>query len=234
MFNERLVFGTMVAPMSPSTSSSPVDLARATRNPDVASLIRDCLEKDGCQRADNGAVVADTGKYTGRTPKDKHTVREPSSEDRIWWDANNAMTPEAFVGVRDKVARYLADKPLYVIDAFAGADPKTRIAVRFIVERPYHALFIKQLLIRPTAEELATYAPDWTVVDAGRLKMEPGVDPVPGDAVIALDFAERQVLIVGTEYAGEMKKSVFTIMNWPPPVAGDPLHALLGERRAAR
>ncbi len=203
----------MTAPMSPSTSPSPVDLAHAIRNPDVASLIQDCLEKDGCRRADNGAVVADTGKYTGRTPKDKHTVREPSSEGRIWWDANNAMTPDAFVAVREKVAVYLSDKSLYVIDTYAGADLKSRIAVRFVVERPYHALFIKQLLIRPTAEELATYTPDWTVVDAGKLKMEPGADPVPGDAVIALNFAERQVLIVGTEYAGEMKKSAFTIMN---------------------
>lgn len=202
---------------------SPVDLtavAEVFQNPSTAVLIEHCLERDGCRRASNGAVVAYTGTYTGRTPKDKHTVRSPESESRIWWDNNRPLEPEAFASVREKVADYLRDKTIYVIDTFAGADPAHRIAVRFIVERPYHALFIKQLLIRPTEAELAAYEPDWTVVDAGKLKMVPGQDPVPGDAVIALNLEERQVLIAGTEYAGEMKKSVFTIMNFLLPLEG--------------
>ncbi len=202
--------------MSPSKSPSPVDLARASElfsNLDVPTLIAHCLERDGCRLAASGAVVAYSGKYTGRTPKDKRTVREPSSESRIWWEGNHAIAPEDYVRVRERVTEYLDGKALYVVDTFAGADPATRIAVRFIVERPYHALFIRQLLLRPTPDERASFVPEWTVVDAGRLKMTPGRDPVPGDAAILLNLAEREVLIAGTEYAGEMKKSVFTIMN---------------------
>ena len=201
--------------MSPSVSSivDPIRAVEAFRNLDVPTLIEHCLERDGCRRAADGAVVAYSGAYTGRTPKDKRTVREPSSEDRIWWDGNHAIAPEAYAAVRERVLDHLGDKAVYVVDAYAGADPAHRIAVRFVVERPYHALFVHQLLLRPTPEELAAFAPDWTVIDAGRLKMVPGRDPVPGDAAILLDFAHREVLIAGTEYAGEMKKSVFTIMN---------------------
>lgn len=200
----------------------PIDLSQAevVYNPSVDTLISDCVQHDDCRLAANGAVVAYTGKYTGRTPKDKHTVREPGSEADIWWENNNSMSPEAFAGVRAKLGAYANGRKLYVIDTYGGADPQYRIAARFIVERPYHALFIKQLLIRPTNEELASYKPDWTIVDFGKLKMDPEIDPVKGDAVIALNFAERQVLIAGTEYAGEMKKSVFSVMNYLLPLQG--------------
>ena len=203
-------------------SSPLIDLSTAAevfRNPDVPTLIAHCLERDGCRRATNGAVVAYTGKYTGRTPKDKHTVRDASTEDRIWWGPNNPMTPETYAQVRSRVGEHMAGRSLYVIDTFGGADPAHRIAVRFIVERAYHALFIRQLLLRPSPEELARFTPDWTIVDAARLSMVPG-EIVPGDAVIAIDPSAREVLIAGTEYAGEMKKSVFTIMNDLLPSAG--------------
>ena len=206
--------------MSTPKTPSPIALSRAQHNLDVDTLIQHCVELDGCVRIQNGAVVAYSGKYTGRTPKDKHTVREPSSEGRIWWDNNRPLDPADYVKVRDRIADYLNDKPLYVVDAFAGADPDYRIAVRFIVERPYHALFIRQLLIRPTPEELASFVPDWTVIDAGKFSLQSGVDPVPGEAVIALNLAEREVLIAGTEYAGEMKKSIFTVMNDLLPTQG--------------
>jgi phosphoenolpyruvate carboxykinase (ATP) len=198
----------------------PVDLSSALYNLDVETLIQHCLEVDACELAENGAVVAYSGKYTGRTPKDKHIVRESDTEHEIWWENNRPLNPEDYQAIRSKIGTYLKDRPKYIVDTFAGADPAYRIAVRFIVERPYHALFIRQLLIRPTSEELATFSPDWTVFDAGRLKMTPGIDPVPGDAVIALSLANREVLIAGTEYAGEMKKSVFTIMNGLLPWQG--------------
>lgn len=207
----------------PSNQPKPFDLSAAKQvfsNPDVETLIAHCLESDSCALADNGAVVAYTGKYTGRTPKDKHTVREPGSEAHIWWENNHEMSEATFDRVQAKLQAYVPGKTIYVIDTFGGADPKYRIAARFIVERPYHALFIKQLLIRPTAEELANYEPDWTVVDMGKLSMDPATDGVPGDAVIALHMARKQVLIAGTQYAGEMKKSVFTIMNYLLPLQG--------------
>ena len=147
-------------------------------------------------------------------------VVNEDSEPNIWWENNSRMTPELFEALRLKVDGYSAGKEVYVIDTFGGADPHHRIAVRFIVERPYHALFIKQLLIRPTAEELETFEPDWTVADFGKLKLDPEVDHTRSDAVIALNIPAKQVLIAGTEYAGEMKKSVFTIMNYLLPLDG--------------
>lgn len=197
-------------------SSAPIDLgdaAEVVRNPDPKRLANDCLETDGCRLASNGAVVAYSGKYTGRTPKDKFTVLEADTEDDVWWANNNALAPFAFDHIRGKFRAYAHGKRLYVIDAFAGADPEYRIAVRVIVERPYHALFIRQLLIRPTEEELANFVPDWYVVDFGLMPMDPAVDGTKGEAVIAMRFSERQVLIAGTQYAGEMKKSVFSAMN---------------------
>jgi phosphoenolpyruvate carboxykinase (ATP) len=208
----------------PSTAlTSPIDLSSAAeivRNPSIEQLIEDCLAYDDCKLASNGAVVAYTGKYTGRTPKDKVTVREPGSEANVWWENNGETTPEHFARIREKFQGYVPGKKLYVIDTFGGADPKHRIKARFIVERPYHALFIKQLLIRPTAEELATYEPDWTVIDFGKMKMDPQADGTRGDAVIALSFEQKQVLIAGTQYAGEMKKSIFTVMNYMLPLNG--------------
>lgn len=208
--------------MSSVTERPKIDLSSASEifaNLPIAELVEHCLQ-DGDQLAASGALVALTGKYTGRTPKDKHTVREASSEANIWWENNAEMAPETFAKLREKASEYIRGNKLYVIDTFGGADPEHRICARFIVKRPYHALFIKQLLIRPTAEELETYEPEWTIVDLGDLSCDPAVDGTKGDAVIALNFAEKMVLIMGTQYAGEMKKSVFTILNYLLPLKG--------------
>lgn len=194
--------------------------AKVYNNLATEELIKHCLEKDGCKITSSGAVVAYTGKYTGRTPKDKFTVVDAESEPHIWWDNNSRMDDELFGSIRGKMADYAVGKELYVVDTYGGADPAHRISVRFIVERPYHALFIKQLLIRPNAEELASFNPNWTVVDFGKLSLDPAVDGTRGDAVIALNMPEQMVLIAGTQYAGEMKKSVFTIMNYLLPLKG--------------
>ncbi len=187
-------------------------------NPSVEMLIADCLEQDGCKLTQSGAVVAYSGKYTGRTPKDKHVVRDPSSEEHIWWENNNPLSPSTFARIEGKFEDYVEGKKLYIIDTYGGADPDHQIKVRFVLERPYHALFMKQLLIRPNPTELAEFVPEWTVVDFGKMKMDPEVDGTRGEAVIALNFETRKVLIAGTEYAGEMKKSVFTIMNYLLPL----------------
>lgn len=201
---------------------APFDLSTVAtlhKNLPIAELIEHAV-RSGDTLAANGALVAYTGKYTGRTPKDKHTVREPSSEANIWWDNNTAMEPEVFACLKEKVNAYIKGKTLYQVDTFGGADPNHRIHARFLVERPYHATFIKTLLIRPSAEELATYEPDWTIIDLGSLTCDPATDGTKGDAVIALNFAEKTVIILGTQYAGEMKKSVFTILNYLLPLKG--------------
>jgi phosphoenolpyruvate carboxykinase (ATP) len=204
-------------------SAEPYDLSVAAtviRNPSIESLQEDGLQFDGDVLASTGAMVAISGKYTGRTPKDKFIVATPDVEADIWWGNNNRMEPDVFEGLHAKAQETMGGKRLYVIDTFAGADPKYRIAVRFIVERPYHAFFIKQLLIRPSAEELKHFQPDWTVVDLGRYTTDAEKDRVRSEATVAVHFAHREAIIFGTEYAGEMKKSVFSIMNLLLPKQG--------------
>src|SRR5688572_20394507 len=171
-------------------------------------------------RASNSALVSKTGKYTGRTPGDKAVVREPSSEENIWWENNKEISAEKFAALKQKVQAYLAGKDLYVVDAYGGADPKHRISVRVIVERAWHALFIKTLLIRPDEQALGGFAADWTIIDVSEMEADPAVDGTAGTAFILLNFAEKLVMIGGTQYAGEMKKSVFTILNYLLPLKG--------------
>ncbi len=205
------------------TTAEPVDLNQASEvlyNLSADELIKIALEEDNAELASNGAVVCRSGKYTGRTPKDKVIVADGQTEDKIWWENNGRIDQAAFENVRDELRNYARGKKLFVIDTYGGADPKYRIAVRFIVERAYHALFIKQLLIRPSQDELKNFQPDWTVVDMGKLQLDPTKLGIRSEACIALNFSEKQVLIAGTQYAGEMKKSVFSIMNYLLPLQG--------------
>ena len=191
------------------------------RNLTTPQLIEHALQHGDGMLADNGALVAYTGQYTGRTPKDKRTVREPSSEANIWWENNTAMEPEEFEALRSKANAALATKErLYVVDAYGGADPNHRIKVRVVTENAYHAQFIKTLLIRPSVEELATFEPEWTIVNLCNESYVRQVNGETRDAVIALNFGTKEVLIMGTKYAGEMKKSVFTILNYLLPIKG--------------
>lgn len=194
--------------------------ASVDANLSVPELVERAIREGEDVLASNGALVVRSHKFTGRTPQDKYTVREPGSQEHIWWENNASMSPETFRRLLEKANEYVRGKRLFVVDAFAGADPSHRICARFIVERPYHALFIKQLLIRPGAEELDSYRPEWTIADLPNLKADPAADGTRSEAVIALNFAEKTVLILGTHYAGEMKKSVFTILNYLLPLKG--------------
>lgn len=199
---------------------SPDSAASVFRNLSVAELVEHALRNGEAVLASNGALVARTGKYTGRTPKDKVTVREPSSEGHIWWDNNQPIDPEIYEGLKAKANAALRGKRVYVLDAFGGADSEHRIRVRVITEKAWHALFIKQLLIRPSVEDLQEFNPDWTILNLCTEKCDPQRDGTRSEAAIALSFAHREVLILGTEYAGEMKKSVFTVLNYLLPLKG--------------
>jgi phosphoenolpyruvate carboxykinase (ATP) len=208
-----------------ATTDSPkaqFDLSSSTivSNPSIDQLIRDAVGFDDAIQIGNGAVRVGSGKYTGRVPQYKYIVRTPDLDEKIWWDNNHPISSEQFRQLRQIAQEHLTGRPLYVIDTFAGADPEHRISVRFVLERPYHALFIKQLLIRPTANELRDFVPDWTIVDVGKHPLEAASLGLDGDAAVALDFGRQEGVIVGTEYAGEIKKSVFTIMNLLLPSAG--------------
>lgn len=199
------------------------DLSSAAKvywNLSPAELVEQAIRNGEGELAANGALVARTGKYTGRTPKDKCVVKDAETTDKVWWENNADIDQAQFEKLAAKAQKSFAGKTLYVVDTYGGADPENRIKARFIVEKAWHALFIRTLLIRPAVEEFASYEPDWTVVDMCTESCDPSADNTKGDAVIALNFSSHEVVIMGTQYAGEMKKSVFTILNYILPLKG--------------
>ncbi len=189
-------------------------------NPGTAELYESAIKRGEAAIAHLGPLVARTGKYTGRTPKDKFIVREPESEGRIWWDGNQAFDPEAFDRLQRRVAEYLEGKELFVQDCYVGADPAYRRSVRFVTELAWHNLFVRNLFIRRPAGEAFDHEPDFTVLSAPRFLADPAIDGTRTSAFIILNFAKRMILIGGTEYAGELKKSIFTVMHYLLPLQG--------------
>ncbi|HEY8844227.1 MAG TPA: phosphoenolpyruvate carboxykinase (ATP), partial [Gaiellaceae bacterium] len=180
-------------------------------NPTTSVLYNHALVRAEGQLAEGGPLAVDTGVHTGRSPKDKFVVREPSSEDRIWWgDVNQELGEDSYEGLRGKLIAHLdAQASLYVVDAFAGADPAHRITVRVITDHPYHALFAKTMFIEPTEEELDAFEPDALVLHAPGLEAVPAEDGTRSGTFVVLHPGRTEVLIGGTFYAGEIKKSIF-------------------------
>jgi phosphoenolpyruvate carboxykinase (ATP) len=194
------------------------------RNLSPAQLYEHAIRYErGSSIADSGALVAYSGAKTGRSPRDKRVVKHADSEKDVWWGpVNLPMDERAFHLNRERAVDYLnTSERLYVIDAFAGWDPRHRLKIRVICSRPYHALFMHTMLIRPTAAELAAFGePDYVIFNAGRFPANRLTEGMTSKTSIALSFEERQMVILGTEYAGEMKKGVFTIMNYLMPKQG--------------
>jgi phosphoenolpyruvate carboxykinase (ATP) len=187
---------------------------RIFENPTTSMLYTRALRRGDGRLAEGGPLVVDTGRYTGRSPKSKFVVREPGSEDRIWWgDVNQEITEEHFEGLREKVVAYLGEQDLYVVNAFAGADPEHRLAVRVITYSPWHALFAKTLFIDPSEDELEDFEPAALVLHAPAVEADPEEDGTRSGTFVVLHPTRAEVLIGGTEYAGEIKKSIFTLMN---------------------
>jgi phosphoenolpyruvate carboxykinase (ATP) len=193
------------------------------RNPSPAALYEDALHFDEGVLASSGAIVAKSGAKTGRSPKDKRIVDTADSKQDVWWGPVNVrLSPKSFRSCRKRAVDYLARCPqLYVIDGFAGWDPAYRLKIRVICSRPYHALFMHNMLMRPSARELADFGtPDYTIYNAGSFPADSEVDGVTSDTSVALNFDSRELVILGTQYAGEMKKGVFTIMQYLMPKRG--------------
>ncbi len=188
-----------------------------------AVLYEEAVLHDQAQIVSSGAIAVSSGVKTGRSPKDKRVIRQASTEKDIWWgDVNIPMEESSFQLVKKQAIEYLDGcERLYVLDAFAGWDPNHRLKIRIICTRAYHALFMHNMLIRPTAEELANFGqPDYVIYNAGQTKADSSIPGVNTDTCIALNFASGEMVILGTEYAGEMKKGVFTIMNYLMPKKG--------------
>ena len=193
------------------------------RNPSPARLYEEALVRERAAITSKGALVNDSGAKTGRSPKDKRVVREGSSEADIWWGSVNIpMPPEDFDESKLRALDYLNTRELlYVIDGFAGWDPKNRIKIRIICCRAYHALFMDNMLIRPSTEELDNFGtPDFVVYNAGQFPSNPMQESVRSKTCVSLSFEKKEFVILGTQYAGEMKKGVFTIMNYLMPKKG--------------
>ena len=173
--------------------------------------------------SDAGALIAYSGEKTGRSPKDKRIVANPESQDDIWWgDVNIAIDEDTFLTNRERAVDYLnVCERLYIVDAFAGWDPEEKIKVRVICTRPYHALFMHTMLIRPTDEELENFGePDFVIYNAGRFPANRHTEGMTSKTSIDVCFEDKEMVILGTEYAGEMKKGVFTLMHYLMPKKG--------------
>ncbi|MCU0879099.1 MAG: phosphoenolpyruvate carboxykinase (ATP) [Pirellulaceae bacterium] len=193
------------------------------RNPPPALLYEDAIHFDEGMIADSGAINAKSGAKTGRSPKDKRIVESEEVRGDVWWGpVNMPLSPQSYRINRKRAVDYLSRSPrLYVIDGFAGWDPEHRLKVRVVCSRPYHALFMYNMLIRPTAEELADFGtPDYTIYNAGSFPADPEVEGVTSDTSVTLSFEHRELVILGTEYAGEMKKGIFTVMHYLMPKRG--------------
>lgn len=167
-----------------------------------------------------GAFLVSTGQFTGRSPKDKFVVRTPLVEKTIWWENNAPMTPDAFDVLRADMLAHMRGRDYHVQDLYAGADADHRLDVRVVAELAWHALFIRHLLRRPAREELDSFVPDWTIINCPSFKADPARHGCRTETVIALNFDRREILIANTEYAGENKKSVFTLLNYLLPEKG--------------
>lgn len=182
-----------------------------------AILIEDAVRKGEGKLAKSGAFCAETGQHTGRSPNDKFVVRDAETDGKIWWDNSKAMTREQFDVLLADFIALAKDKELYVQDLFAGADETHRLATRIYTELAWHSLFIRHMLRRPTEAQLVGFAPEFTVVNLPSFKADPKKHGTRSETVIACDFTRRIVLIGGTSYAGETKKSVFSFLNYLLP-----------------
>ncbi|MDA8017767.1 MAG: phosphoenolpyruvate carboxykinase (ATP) [Thermoanaerobaculia bacterium] len=187
-----------------------------------ARLYEEALRRGEARVAAHGPLVASTGPHTGRSPNDRYVVEEPSSKDNIWWGAVNVpVSEEVFERLETKVRQHLSERDLFVFDGFAGADERYRLNVRVVNENAWQNLFARNMFVRTTDRDvLEDFRPDFTVLHAPSLQAEPAEDGIRSGTFILLHFGRRLVLIGGTQYAGEIKKSIFTVMNYLLPKQG--------------
>ncbi len=184
------------------------------------ALVEAALKRGEGTLGKGGTFLVTTGKHTGRSPKDKFVVRTPSVEDTIWWENNKPMTPEAFDRLHADMIAHMKGRDYFVQDLFGGADPEHRLDVRVVTELAWHGLFIRHLLRRPTRDELNDFIPEFTIINCPSFKADPERHCCRSETVIALNFDKKLILIGNTAYAGENKKSVFTLLNYILPGKG--------------
>ena len=196
------------------------NVARVYWNLSVPALYEEAVRRREALMAAEGPLVCRTGQHTGRSPNDKFIVREPSSEDKVWWSkVNRPIEPQFFEALHRRMANYVEGRELFVQECFAGADPRYRLRIRIITEQAWHSLFARHMFIDlPDAGDRPAHTPDFTVIDMPGLHADPSSNGTNSEVFILLNFARKLVLIGGTSYAGEIKKSIFTVMNYVLPL----------------
>jgi phosphoenolpyruvate carboxykinase (ATP) len=203
------------------------DLDATYRNLSTAELYEHAIRNGEGSISAHGSLVVRTGKHTGRSPKDKFVVREPSSEGKVWWgEINQPISPEHYDRLRGRLMRHVADRPVYSQDLYIGAHPDHRRSLRVFTESAWASIFARNLFRNPPQEDLAAFAPNFTIIDIPSFKADPETEGVRSETAILLHLDRMEIIIVGTEYAGEIKKSAFTVMNYLMPDEGAlPMHS---------
>lgn len=224
----------MTTPVEKTLSSlPPFDPARlgivnpgpVRANLSSAALIEQIASRREGVLTDLGAVSAFTGTRTGRSPRDKFTVKEEAVAGGVDWSANQSMEPATFNRLRDRIRSHLSGRDLFVFDGFACADPRYRLPLRVVTEKAWHSLFARCLFLRPTLDQLRRFDPDWTVLHACNFQADPARDGTKSEVCVAISFEQKLVLACGTHYAGEIKKAIFTVLNYLLPQKGVfPMH----------
>jgi len=184
-----------------------------------ADLVEECIVRREGQLTDTGALAADTGEFTGRSPKDRFIVKDPITDNTVWWgDVNIPFSPENFDHLFNRVSAYLANREVFVKDSYACADPNYRLNIRVVTELAYSNLFCHNLFLRPSKEEILSMGePDWHIVCVPGFKADPAIDHTRQHNFAILNFTKRMILIGGTGYTGEMKKGIFGVLNFLLP-----------------
>jgi phosphoenolpyruvate carboxykinase (ATP) len=210
-----------------SRSAGRIRAGKMVPNLSAAALYEAAVRDGEGLIAAEGPLVVSTGTHTGRSPKDKFIVREPSTEANIWWgDVNHPITEEHYDRLRSRLMGYLVDRRLYSQDLFIGAHPKHRRSLRVYTETAWASIFARNLFRRPTADQLASFAPNFTILNVPSFEADPATEGVRSGTAILVHLQRMEIIIVGTMYAGEIKKSAFTVMNYLMPDEGVlPMHS---------
>ncbi|MDD2875774.1 MAG: phosphoenolpyruvate carboxykinase (ATP) [Acidiphilium sp.] len=190
------------------------------------TLVAHAIRRGEGKLSADGSLMVQTGVHTGRSVADKFLVDEPSTTSNIWWGKiNQKLSPAHFATLEGRVQAYLQNRDVFTQDVFAGADPKNRVRVRIVTTHAWVSLFARNMFIRPKPSERAGFEPEYIILHVPEFEADPAIDGVNSGTAIALSFAQKKIVIAGTQYAGEVKKSIFTVMNWILPERGVlPMH----------
>ena len=194
------------------------NISRAHWNLPIPALYAHSLRRGESELAAGGGLVVTTGQYTGRSPKDKFIVDEAANTKNIWWGpVNNKISEQHFDTMGGRLLAYLQNKEVFVQDCYAGADPDFRIKVRVVTEQAWHSLFAQNMFITPEPDDLENFEPDFTVLHAPNLQSIPSVDGTRSEVFVMLNFSKQLILVGGSHYTGEIKKTIFSVLNYLLP-----------------